>query len=67
MMATFVHAQGALPSAPPQQLPGGVIALVGWTDRVLIVSAWAWVTVVAWHAIGVAAGHRTGIASAPSC
>jgi hypothetical membrane protein len=65
MMATFIHAQGALPSAPPQQLPAGVFAVVGWTDRLLVVSAWAWVTVVAWHAIGVAAGHRTGIASAP--
>ena len=53
MMGTFVLAQGALPSAPPQQLPSGVIALVGWTDRLLVLSAWAWVTIVAWHAITI--------------
>ena len=53
MMATFIQAQGALPSAPPQQLPSGVIAVVGWTDRLLIVSAWAWIAIVAWNAIRV--------------
>ena len=60
MMATFVQVLGALPSAPPQQLPGGVIALVGWTDRLLVVSAWAWVAIVAWHAIRI---RRTAISS----
>lgn len=53
MMATFVLALGALPSTPPEELPHGVVAIVGWTDRLLILSAWAWVSVMAWHAIGV--------------
>src|SRR5215831_5031244 len=51
MVGTFYHALGTLPSAPPSQLPPGVIALVGWTCRLLIAAAWAWVIVVAWHAI----------------
>jgi hypothetical protein len=53
MVGTFMHALGTLPSAPPSQLPPGVVALVGWTNRLLIVAAWAWVIVVAWHAIRV--------------
>jgi uncharacterized protein DUF998 len=53
MMATFINAQGALPSSPPHELPPGVIAIVGWTDRLLIVSAWAWIAIVAWNAIRV--------------
>jgi hypothetical protein len=53
MMATFVLAMGALPSAPPKELPHGVVAIVGWTDRLLILSAWGWVSVTAWHAIRV--------------
>ena len=53
MVATFMHALGALPSAPPQQVPPGVFAVVGWTNRLLVVSAWAWVTIVAWIAIRV--------------
>lgn len=53
MMATFVLAVGALPSAPPNELPHGVVAIVGWTDRLLILSAWGWVSVTAWHAIRV--------------
>lgn len=53
MMATIVLALGALPSAPPEELPHGVVAIVGWTDRLLVLSAWAWVSVTAWHAIRV--------------
>jgi len=53
MMATFVLAVGALPPAPPRELPHGVVAIVGWTDRLLVLSASAWVSVTAWHAIGV--------------
>lgn len=53
MMATFVLAQDALPSAPPSQLPHGVVAIVGWTDRLVVLSAWAWVSVTAWQAIRV--------------
>ena len=63
MMATFVLALGGLPSAPPRELPHGVVAIVGWTDRLLVLSAWAWVSIMAWHAIGVqrtAATSRAG-------
>lgn len=52
-MATSVLALGALPSAPPRELPRRVVAIVGWTYRLLVLSAWAWVSVTAWHAISV--------------
>ena len=48
MIATFIGATGGLPSEPPAQLPAGVIAVLGWTDRLMLVSGWAWVTAVAW-------------------
>ena len=52
MLATFAYALGGnLPSTPPEELPAGVIALVGWTNRLLIASAWAWVSAVAWFTI----------------
>ena len=38
---------GGLPSEPPAQLPAGVIALVGWTNRLMLVASWAWATAVA--------------------
>ena len=60
MMATFALALGALPSSPPSELPIGVVAIVGWTDRLLILSAWAWMSITAWHAIRV---QRTAITS----
>jgi hypothetical protein len=47
MIATFMHALGSLPDAPPPELPSGVIALVGWTDRLVLLSAWAWVCTAA--------------------
>jgi hypothetical protein len=51
MIATFMHALGGLPAAAPEELPPGVIALVGWLNRLVVVSAWAWLTTVAWQAI----------------
>lgn len=51
MIATFVVALGGLPSTPPDDLPAGVIALVGWTNRLAVLSAWAWVVTVARYAI----------------
>jgi|SRR5690348_8036076 len=51
MVATFAHALGGLPSAPPKEVPPGVVALVGWTDRLLVLSAWGWITTVAWIAV----------------
>ena len=51
MIATFMQALGGLPDTPPEELPNGVIALVGWANRLVVISAWAWVSTVAWHAI----------------
>ena len=51
MVATFLHVLGALPTSVPKEVPPGAIALVGWTNRLLILSAWAWVAAVAWLAI----------------
>ena len=51
MIATFMQAQGDLPSTPPADLPGGVIAVVGWTNRMMVLSAWTWVIVLAWRGI----------------
>jgi len=51
LIVTFMLALGGLPSAPPNDLPAGVIALVGWTNRLAVLSAWAWVVIVAWYAV----------------
>jgi hypothetical protein len=48
MIATFIAATGGLPATAPEALPPGVIALVGWTNRLVVVSAWAWVGMAAW-------------------
>jgi hypothetical protein len=55
MIATGIHALGGLPTTPPADLPPGVIGLVGWTNRLAVLSAWAWVVAVAWQVIKV---HR---------
>jgi hypothetical protein len=47
MIVTFLQVLGSLPTTPPAELPPGVIALVGWTNRLLLLSAWAWVATVA--------------------
>jgi Protein of unknown function (DUF998) len=49
MIVTFPHALGGLPATPPEELPVGVIAVVGWTNRLMVLSAWSWVAIVAWH------------------
>ena len=51
MIATFLAAEGSLPASAPESLPHGVIALVGWTNRLVVVSAWAWIGTTAWHAL----------------
>ncbi|HKW73442.1 MAG TPA: hypothetical protein VJQ08_11510 [Candidatus Dormibacteraeota bacterium] len=51
MVATFLHVLGALPTSVPTEVPPGAIALVGWTNRLLVLSAWGWVAAVAWVAI----------------
>jgi hypothetical membrane protein len=51
MILTFLHATGAIPSVAPHTLPPGVIAWVGWADRLLVVAYCAWVMTAAWQAI----------------
>lgn len=50
LIATFTQAGGDM-SAPATSLPSGVIALVGWANRFLIVSYCVWVITVARHAL----------------
>jgi hypothetical protein len=49
MIATFWLALGSLPTTPPATLPPGVIGLVGWADRLVLLSAWGWVALAAWQ------------------
>ena len=73
MIATFLQTPGGLPVAPPEDLPSGVIALVGWTNRLVVLSAWTWVATVAWYAIKLhnsvraapRIGTQTPVKSAP--
>lgn len=51
MVVTFLHVLGTLPTSVPNEVPPGAIALVGWTNRLLVLLAWAWVAAVAWVAI----------------
>ena len=53
MMATYAQAGGDMSASAEvvTTLPEGVIALVGWANRFLIVVYCAWVMTVAWQAI----------------
>jgi hypothetical protein len=51
MTATFVQVAGSLPAQPPPVLPAGVIGLVGWANRLLVVLDCAWTIAVAGVAI----------------
>jgi len=51
LVATFSYAPGGLPSQPPKVLPPGVIGLVGWANRLLVVLFCAWVMTVAWQVL----------------
>jgi hypothetical membrane protein len=51
MMVTFIHAQGSLPTQVPKSIPPGVIALVGWVNRLLVLTYCLWVSAVAWQGI----------------
>ena len=51
MMVTFIHVNGGLPAQPPATLPRGVIALVGWANRLMVVVDCAWVVAVAGWAL----------------
>ena len=51
LVATFIHANGSLPAQAPPALPHGVIGVVGWANRLLVVVYCAWVAAVGAHAI----------------
>lgn len=51
LVSSFMATYGSLPNQAPASLPHGVIGLVGWADRLLVVADCAWIAVVAWHAI----------------
>jgi len=51
LIATFSRVAGGLPAHAPKALPSGVIGLVGWADRLLVVVYGVWVIAVAWQAI----------------
>ncbi len=51
LVVTFSQVPGGPPAHPPKVLPPGVIGLVGWANRLLVVLYCAWVAVVAGQAI----------------
>jgi hypothetical protein len=51
LIATFSRLGGPLPAQAPRVLPAGVIGLVGWANRLLVVVDCVWVITVAWQAI----------------
>ena len=53
MIVTFTQSGAPVPAEPPTTLPPGVIGLVGWTNRFLIVAYCAWVMTVGWQAIKI--------------
>ena len=50
-IVTYVHAGGDLNAPAPEVVPTGVLAWVGWANRLLVVFYCAWVMTVAWHAV----------------
>jgi hypothetical membrane protein len=57
LIVTFTQAGGEMTS-DVTVLPAGVIALVGWANRLLIIAYNVWLMVVAWHAVN-APGSRS--------
>ncbi len=51
LIATFSRVAGGLPTHAPTVLPPGVIGLVGWANRLLVVVYCVWVIAVARQAI----------------
>ena len=47
MVVSFMQVEGSLPTQVPQSVPPGVIALVGWANRLLMLTYCAWVVTVA--------------------
>ena len=53
LATTFARSGADMTAGVPASLPPGVIGVVGWANRFLIVMYCAWVTTVAWHAIKI--------------
>ena len=51
MVVTFSQTPGGIPTHPPKVLPHGVIGLVGWANRLLVVLYCAWAITVARQAM----------------
>lgn len=51
LVATYSQVPGGPPATAPEVLPHGVIGLLGWANRLLVVVYNAWVVVVAWCAL----------------
>jgi Protein of unknown function (DUF998) len=66
LVATFSQVPGGPPSTPPKVLPHGVIGLLGWANRLLVVVYNAWVVLVAWLALRLRDPGRAGLAAAAS-
>jgi hypothetical protein len=66
LIATFSQVGGGLPAQAPKTLPPGVVGLVGWANRLLVVVYCVWVITVAWQAIKLRGqGHPGLTALAP--
>jgi len=61
LIATFSQVPGGPPAHAPRVLPHGVIGLVGWANRLLVVSYCAWVITVAWQAIKLRGQGKVGL------
>ena len=62
MIVTYTQAGGDMNTTEvPTSLPIGVIALVGWTHRFLIIAYCAWVMTVAWLAMRIRAKNHGSI------
>jgi hypothetical protein len=64
LVATFSQVPGGPPAHAPKVLPHGVIGLVGWANRLLVVLYCMWVITVAWQAITLRDHRHVGPAPA---
>jgi hypothetical protein len=51
LVVTMIHVNGSLPDQAPPSLPHGVIGLVGWANRLLVLLYCGWVAAVGAHVI----------------
>lgn len=60
MVISFIQVEGSLPTQVPQSIPPGVVAVVGWANRLLVLTYCVWVATVAWTGLRLAgaAGHE---------